>query len=92
MTEVKRNRTLASDLRWLLEVAQGVEARIELEQYRSKNLRTNTPIVRVRAMFMHDKDGPALVGRGKDATEAVRELRDAIEMEVARRERQPRVA
>lgn len=70
-SEVRRNRTLTSEVRLLLGIAE------QLPNGRLELIPTPSGIV---AMLMHDAsfDGPTLVGTGDTAVVAVRDLVDGI--------------
>jgi hypothetical protein len=77
-TTVKRNRSLVSDTAWILDVAHELEGRLELSAYEARDLKTNKPIRRVRAVLIPES-GAVLSGNGKTATEAVHHLVQRIE-------------
>ena len=86
--QVKRNRTLASNVSWLLDVAAALKGgRLEIEPIRAFRIKRNEHVTRVRAILMHEESGVAMQGVGKNATEATNELIAAIERDVSRRQR-----
>jgi cellobiose-specific phosphotransferase system component IIA len=84
---VKRNRSLVADTAWVLRVAETLKGgHLIVEPFTARDSH-NKRVQRVRAVLMHAEDGVAVCGIGKSATEAVSELREALEQAASRHAR-----
>jgi hypothetical protein len=84
----QRRRNLKVDSEWLLEVARRLpNGHLEIEPFLTRNLRSGKRMSRIRVILMHNADAIALHGVGANLTEAMHELRLAVEMDVDRARR-----